>query len=257
MTTDNRPWLTGNIGQHSKFYGLWYGKKLANSIYAPGIDRFLIVDNYDPWITFTTAKILSSKLPTTMLLLGSKISHFDNKECLEWSVLNKKDLAINGSLVGRQFPGFVALLNEDAAFKAGWPVDYDSPERRKALRDIQEYALFALRAVYAVTISDATRNDLPLYDILETVGLENSLEDLTIPRDYSKSSIGIKKEILKIIYLSSTIDQALEEIESLWINKGKDLLGYKDTFYYILGLEQSDTLKNLDPDWDSFTRRAI
>ena len=257
MTLEKRPWLSGNLANHSKFYGLWFGRKLSNAIYAPGVDRFIVLDNFDPWLTLTTARILSSKLPTMVLLLGSKIKHFDNTECLEWSVLNKKNLSINGSTVGRQFPGFVPLLEEDSVEKLGWPSDYSNLERKKILIDLQEYALFTLRTVYAVTIADAMRNDLPLYEILETVGLEHTLENLDLPYDYSKSNIGIKKNILKILYLSESIDEALKEIENLWISFGNDLTNYKDTFYYILGLEQSENLKNLEPDWDAFTRRAI
>ena len=70
------PWLKGNVSHHARFYSSWYGKKNANAIYAPGLDRFLLVDNYDLWLTMEVARILSSKIPTQVFLLAKDVPEF-------------------------------------------------------------------------------------------------------------------------------------------------------------------------------------
>lgn len=257
MQQSDTPWLLGNRGAHAKFYGLWYGRNLSNAIYSPGLDRFLLLDNFDLWITLETARILSSKLPTQVFLLGKDVLQFDNRDCLEYAVFNKADMAVNDSMVGRQFSGISPLLDKNAVYKAGWPIDYVSTEKRIQLTNLRNYSFFCLRAVYAVKIADALRNDLPLAEILESVGCDDLAEHLSLPKDYSTSSRGLKKSIMRILYLSQHEDQALTEIETLWMHEGKNLPNYRDTFHYILGLEASEQAKTVAVDYDEFTRRAV
>jgi hypothetical protein len=257
MQQNDKPWLLGNRGAHAKFYGLWYGRNLANAIYSPGLDRFLLIDGYDLWLTLETARVLSSKLPTQVFLLGKDVLEFDNKNCLEYAVFNKKDMAINDSMVGRQFPGVSPLLEKNSVYHAGWPVDYTATEKRVELANLRNYAFFCLRAVYAAKIADALRNDLPLSEILSNVGCEDLAQGLSLPTDYSDASIGLKKSIMRILYLSKNEDEALASIEDLWLNDGKNLPNFRDTFHYVLGLEASDKAKNASVDYDGFTRRAV
>jgi hypothetical protein len=257
MQSNDKPWLLGNRGAHAKFYGLWYGRNLANAIYCPGLDRFLLIDGYDLWVTLETARVLSSKIPTQVFLLGKDVIEFDNKNCLEYAVFNKKDMAINDSMVGRQFPGVSPLLEKNSVYKVGWPVDYTSTEKRMELTNLRYYSFFCLRAVYAAKIADALRNDLPLAEILENVGCESLAENLSLPRDYSDSASGLKRSIMKILYLSQNEDQALSEIESLWMNEGRNLPNFRETFHYVLGLDATEEVKNTPVDYDGFTRRAV
>lgn len=257
MQQTDKPWLLGNRGAHAKFYGLWYGRNLSNAIYSPGLDRFLLLDSYDLWVTLETARVLSSKLPTQVFLLGKDVIEFDNKVCLEYSVFNKKDMSVNDSMVGRQFPGVSPLLDKNSVYRAGWPVDYTSTEKRMELSNLRSYAFFCLRSVYAVKIADALRNDLPLAEILESVGCGDVAQGLTLPRDYSDSPVGLKKSIMRILYLSQNEEQALTKIESIWMNEGRNLPNFRDTFHYVLGIEASDQAKGVSVDYDGFTRRAV
>ena len=68
---------------------LWIGitNLMHSGIYCQSFDRWLLINNQDFWITLETARVLSSKIATTVYVF----SHLDidNDDCLEYMLLNK------------------------------------------------------------------------------------------------------------------------------------------------------------------------
>lgn len=252
------PWLKGNVSHHARFYSAWYGKRNANAIYAPGLDRFLLVDNFDLWLTMEVARILSSKIPTQVFLLAKDVPEFDNTNCLETTIIDKRKYVINGSniLTARQVPSLHVLLEPDSVANVGTPRDYQTGTHKEMLDNLRSYSLFVLRNIHAITIADAIKNITPFEEMVKDY-LPNHIPDIRIPQDQSLSSKGIKKEIKSILYQSMSVKEALERIENVWYEFGYNLPEFRDMYYYYMGLEIPVRLKEQAIDETYFTPRAV
>lgn len=255
---NKEPWLKGNVSQHARFYSAWYGKKNANAIYAPGIDRFLLTDNFDLWLTMETARILSSKVPTQVFLLGKDVPEFDNTNCLETTIIDKRKYIINGSniLTARQVPSLHALLEPDSVANVGIPRDYQTGTHKEMLDNLRSYSLFVLRNIHAITIADSIKNITPFEEMVKDY-LPDHIPEIEIPQDQSLSTKGIKKEIKSILYTSLSVKEALERIEDVWFDYGYNLPDFRDMYYYFMGLEIPVRLKEQSVDEKYFTPRAV
>lgn len=253
-----KSWLTGNDSRHSRLYSSWYGKKNANAIYAPGLDRFLLVDNFDLWLTMEVARILSSKIPTQVFLLGKDVPEFDNTNCFETTIIDKRKYVINGSniLTARQVPSLHVLMEPDSVANVGIPRDYQTGTHKKMLDNLKSYSLFVLRNIHAITIADSIKNITPFEDMIKTY-LPDHIPDVKLPQDQSVVPNGIKNEIKSILYQSQSVKEALERIETVWFDYGYNLPGYRNMYYYYMGLDIPQRLKEQEINSNQFTPRAV
>lgn len=252
------PWLKGNVSHHARFYSSWYGKRNANAIYAPGLDRFLLVDNFDLWLTMEVARILSSKIPTQVFLLAKDVAEFDNSNCFETTIVDKRKYVINGSniLTARQVPSLHVLIEPDSVANVGIPRDYQTGTHKEMLDNLRSYSLFVLRNIHAITIADSIKNITPFEEMVKTY-LPNHIPDITLPQDQSFAPSSIKNEIKSVLYQSLSVSEALERIENIWYEYGYNLPEYRDMYYYYMGLETPARLKEQEVDRSYFTPRAV
>jgi len=132
-------------------------KKTA--IYCHQIDRFIISDDYDVWITFKTAKILSSKIASTVFILPKVDEEFNNETCISYSILNKTSHTRTNApeLITNQYPTLRHLhINENnGIIRMDIPEDYKNPEGVQSLIKLKNYANFVNKYAYATEFVNA------------------------------------------------------------------------------------------------------
>jgi hypothetical protein len=244
------PWLDTDTGFHKTFYPLSWHKKNSYAIFSPGIDRFLIIDNYDPWMLYETGKVLSSKVSTMVYILDKVTPDMTNETCINFTTRHKKSEKGYGSpmIMSHRQSASLSKIPKDMIVETGWPVDFIKEDRREIISKLQEYALFSLRVIYAITLSVNFRNFFPEKEYLDTFFHGQYPEDLKIYNDNSSAGQGMINVIKTILYESNSVESALTEIHTAWITySANDPSDTRHLFYQILGIPQPKELENLGP----------
>lgn len=214
-------------------------------IYSIGVDRFILLDKIDFWTTLQTAKVLSSKLPTIVFCLGKDIIDIDSEDILRYSINENEKYLVHQST--NQTPSVEKIENSNSVIKTIDSKDYS--DRKDILNDLVEYAYFTQRILYAVNMSDVMNN------VDDHTFFANMLsEDIPLDvRSSTKSYMpnGIVNAVRKVLYLSSSVEQAMEEIDILFRNSKSR---YKTDFYDLANVAKPMLRKN-NLDLGSFTAR--
>jgi hypothetical protein len=222
-----------------------------SGIYAQGIDRWLLVDGYDPWMTFETAKILSSKLPVLTFLLPNNIGSMTNQNCMNYYIFNK--LHIN---TGRQTPTFTRIWDPAQINYLGVPEDFKNEQGLAMLEKLQAFANFVHVVVYAASWMDASSNVDNTQDIAERFLPDGWSDTMFSNVDRSQTKNGMATEIKKILYNSNTIEEADSAIYNLWLTQSADIPWQRNAYYKILGRDVPQALSNL-PGTGKFTYFSV
>jgi hypothetical protein len=248
LPSSSKPWMSDEKPFCSTFYPLHWGKKNSYAIFSPGIDRFLIVDNFDPWILHETARVLSSKISTITYVLDQPTPHMTNETCLTFSTKHKIEERQYGgpTVMSHRQSGHMMKIKPGMVYEAGWPIDFEISERKEALLRLQEYARFTLRAIHALTIGSMFRNPFPEKYYMDTFFENEYPVELKVRADCTDAPDGMEKTIKNILYAADTLDQALEQIHHAWREyTWSDISGFRQAFYYSMGLTQPDDLEAL------------
>jgi hypothetical protein len=255
LTPDNKiepdkPWLSSSDGLRKTFYPLSWNKKNSYAIFSPGIDRFLIVDNYDLWIVYETGKVISSKVSNMVYVLDQDTPEMTNKTCLNFSTFHKKDEKGFGSpgIMTHRQSAALSKIPKDRVVETGWPLDFAQGERKDMLMKLQEYTLFSLRVIYAITLAVNFKNFFPEKEYLDVFFQGQFPEDFKSHYDTTTAEQGMISLIKTILYDANSVDDALASIHNAWLTHSKhDPSGARQTFYKILGIPQPAELAALGP----------
>ena len=224
--------------RYDNFYRHFYvnskGEKRKNGIFAPGVDRFILIDDHDFWMTLQTAEILSSKLPTIAYMLPPSAGNIDNTNCINFTIFDKSSQKIGPSpiIAARQHPLLKFLYDVDSIVDAGIPEDY--LDNTEILQRIMNYAQFVQQQVYVLNITDAFYNIVNT-DRFANLYIDNAwLENISTKIDRSKFDKGAFFELRKILYLSNSIEEAEEKIIDFWLNNSTDQVYLMIGYYKIL-----------------------
>lgn len=248
VSADKKPWLDHEDPYLKTFYPLSWGKENSYALFSPGIDRFILVDTYDPWIMLETSRVLSSKISNIVYVLDQQSIEFDNDDCLYYSTKNKVNEKIYGgpTIMSHRQNSFMMKMQPGSIIRTSWPIDFTKPERKNALLKLKEYSEFCLRAMHALSIAFNFKNPFPEKNYLETFFRDEFPEDFTIRPDSTDCKEGMELLIKNILYTANTLEDALQQIEDAWRKYSqKDFLGYRQTFYYVMGLKQPADLEAL------------
>jgi len=246
----DKPWLDAIDGFHKTFYPPSWNKKNSYTIFSPGIDRFLVVDNYDPWVLYETGKVLSSKVSNMVYVLDQITPDMTNETCLNFSTLHKKNEKGYGSpvIMAHRQSSSLSKIPKNMVVEVGWPIDFIQGERKVALIKLQEYVLFSLRVIYAVTLAVNFRNFFPEKEYLDVFFHNQFPKDFKIHYDTTTAEQGIISLIKTILYDAESVETALILIADAWLTHSKDdPSGTRQLFYYILGIHQPKELEELGP----------
>jgi hypothetical protein len=249
-TESEKPWLDAIEGLHKTFYPLSWNKPNSYAIFSPGVDRFIVVDNYDPWMLYETGKVLSSKVSNMVYVLDQVTPDMNNETCLNFSTLHKKNEKSYGSpiIMAHRQSASLSKIPKDMVVNVGWPSDFSQGERKDMLVKLQEYTLFSLRVIYAVTLSVNFRNFFPEKEYLDVFFHNQFPSDFKVHYDTTTAEQGIIAVIKTILYDSDSVETALLAIHNAWIQHSiNDPSGTRQLFYQILGIRQPDELEKIGP----------
>jgi hypothetical protein len=142
----------------------------------------------------------------------------------------------------------LSKIPKDMVVNIGWAEDFLYGERRDILIKLQEYALFSLRVIYAITLSVNFRNFFPEKEYLDVFFHKQFPADFKVHYDTTTAEQGIINVIKTILYDSDSVDTALTAIHAAWAQYSiNDPSGARQLFYQILGIYQPTELKNIGP----------
>jgi len=243
-----RPWNDPNTGLCKTIYPLSWGKQNSYALFSPGIDRFFLVDSFDPWIMLETSRILSSKISNILYILDKQTPLFDNSNCFYYTTKHKMNEKYYGgpTVMSHRQSSFMMKIQPEMVIKTEWPIDFRSEDRNSVLLRLQDYSQFVLRVIHSITAAVSLRNSFPEKHYIENYFKNFSPSNFTARPDTTTSSDGIEHVIKNILYDSDTIQDALENIHESWRKYSwEDVLGIRQTFYTYSGIDQPEDLKNL------------
>lgn len=201
-----------------QYYKTPNGDSRKYGIFAPGLDRFILIDDIDHWMVLETAEILSSKIPTMAYILPPLDFNIDNSNCLTYTLYNKTQERIGARLtsIGRQNPALKVIGDKGKLVCEGFPEDYKTEEKQEILKRLQEYAQYVLNHVYAINMVNAFFNPWNSKNFLEKY-IGNDIPNFKTMVDRSTSASGVLNELRNALYLSVTIEEADERIIQIWL----------------------------------------
>lgn len=244
MTTP--PWLDSTTAPYLKFYHYDSTRKNTSAIYAPALDRFILVDNCDFWVVFEVAKIMSSKIATQVFLLTPDVLQFTNDSCVEYTINDKSQYIINGSNIvsARQTPILNTAIGSSAVVNVGLPDDFQNSHCRTELEQLLEYVRFVLRCVHAINFTDGFVHVPSIEEMLRTYCPELVPAELDISLNYTSIPGGMKQHVKSILYDADSVDDALGRINAAWEKYSiYNNPVFKEIFNYFLGAGQVPQLK--------------
>ena len=206
-------------------------------IYGQGVDRWILVDSYDPWITHETAKILSSKLPVITYSIPNNTRGMNNANCMEYYIFNKTNQRNGQGAVGlgKQTPIMLKIWDHNQITKVGYPPDYNNEEGLQALANLKRFANYVHRAVYAAELMNISSNFDDTQEYAEKFIPVAWADTVWVNADRSGTSDGMCSEIKRILYMAQTPEEAEQKIVDLWYEKSGDLPWQRAAYYRILG----------------------
>ena len=206
-------------------------KKRKYGIFAPGLDRFILIDPADYWMLLETAEILSSKLPTMVYMLPTLDFDLNNDNCLDYTMYNKTQEKIGPSniAIGRQNPSLKYMFDENKIVFAGVPEDYKTEEKQEIINRLQRFAKYVQKRVYALNLTEAIFNSYNRKHFLEKYAKSEWYENFQIKPDRSETEKGTLFEIKNALYLASSIEDAEDRIKQIWLTQ------YREQQYLIFG----------------------
>lgn len=241
----NRPW--------AEYYPANKNAPNRYALFSPVFDRFLLVDNLDPWLLFETGKLLSSKVLTVTYIL--KADQLTNDNCLYFGTQHKRNETLYGasSLTSIKQSASMSFLKSNEIIEKGWSSEFEDPARKQALKNLQEYALFVLKCTHAITIAESYRNLWPDAKYLAEFFTDTSPEEFKIQYDPTTAPKGMMNEIKNILYHADTLSDATAQVHQAWATYSlNDNANFRDLFYSASGIEPpklNSTVKNSYTFW--------
>ena len=113
------------------------------ALYAPAVERFLLVERYNPMVFLQTGYVLSSKISGVIFLLPENEKHpaMTTESCLLFSLSHAKynqEVNVHGI---RPIPT-MSLLKHNKIIKLKEPKEFGTNKKKEMLIKLQSYAIF-------------------------------------------------------------------------------------------------------------------
>jgi predicted RNA-binding protein with TRAM domain len=192
------------------------GSRKKNGIYCQQIDRWILIDDYDMWITFKTAQALSSKLATTVYVLSEDIAGMTNLNCLNYSMMNKtifkrKNVA---DLIQNQTPTMKKLV-EGNIVEVGIPEDYKSGDGIRQLKKMKNFVNFVNKTIYGIEICNS-KNWIDNKTVSTTFHPTEWSEVISAYEHRSESDKSVFSEVNRILYFADSVNDIKEQMQVLF-----------------------------------------
>jgi len=203
-----------------------------SGIYCPGINRWLLVDYYDSWVTFETAQVMSSKIASMVYLLPGNIEAMTNENCLSYSInTTSKQRQKKGNvadLISSQIPSLRIMMTQPEW--VGPPTDFNFNHKDASVTALKEYAEYVRACLFASKITQATLAHTDMLDFSTAFLPTEWTDQVTLYSDNSDTPCGVLKEIKKILYFGKSLQDAKSQIHDLLERNYLDCSGLVSRF---------------------------
>ncbi len=233
---------------YKNFYVNKNGSRKKFAIFAPGLDRFILTDNYDRLILLQIAEILSSKLPTIVYLLPEDATNLNDSNCINYTIFDKTQQKILSSpiMAARQQPITKYLSDRAKIIEVGIPKDYVN--NMEILDRLAEYAYFVKQNVYAINQTEDFCNTFDTSKFANQYLDSSWFNQVSVKSDFSNLKNGVFFELKQILYLSNSVEEAERNIINLWKCNSEDQDHLMRGYYRMLGVPVPDTLSTKSDD---------
>ena len=195
----------------------YYSKndRKVNGIYCQQLDRWVLIDCYDIWITFKTAQTLSSKIATAVYILPENKIGMTNNNCMNYSIFDKTEMKRRNvsELLQNQTPTLKRLSSKNL-IKAGLPEEFKDFEGLEYLQKLKQFTEYVNKIVYGIEICNA-RAWADNTTIPNTYFPNSWIENISTYHDRTNSKKGFFGDFYPILYFSNSIEEARQSINSL------------------------------------------
>lgn len=216
-------------------------------IYSVGFDRFILLDDKDIWIMLECAELLSSKISTVVYIIPKDEPELSSNNCHEFSLIDSRSqkTATTALLFSALTPSVRSLLAH-SLIKKGNAIP---PE-------IIRYAKFVYLHCFALNFTEA----ISKYD-------ENSkfskkyldskwVTGLSVNDTRDDLPGGIYFQIRKVLYTSTSVEEAEDRITNLWLEHSADQPWVRDLYFKILDKPQPESFPSIKSNFGKYTGYA-
>lgn len=205
----------------------------TTGIYCQTLDRSLLVDDRDFWITLETAKVLSSKVATTVYVFPPPYE-MTNENCHLYSIWDKTAEKRDSSpdVILSQMPTLRLFREHNRIYQADFPEDFLSPAGGGFIFRLKAFANYCHTVLTAVEISSALTSHKSFMQFSRTYLPDDMTMDLSAFNAGAKAEIDFRTEVKRILYHANDKLEASANINRAIFGKGfaKDR-AMIDTFY--------------------------
>lgn len=186
-----------------------YDSTRSFGIYVHGTNRFILVDNNDLWITMETAKVLSSKVVSSVCVLPPGTCNvITNDNCMSYTIFNELESANLPLTIIRQLPTLRIYDRPDVVGIDNAQVDIPLED----LIELKEFAAYTHKVVYALKILKTLFNTYENRQFAETMCDERWLAGLTSREDASMTPNGTFNKLFRIFYMADSVIEAKQQL---------------------------------------------
>lgn len=229
-----------------KLYITTSGEHRKYGIYSPGLDRFILIDSNDVWVTLQTAELLSSKIPTVAYVLSDQAVDINNDNCINFSILSKTNQKIGPSTISiaRQQPQLNFLNNNNIIVDSGLPVDFLSSEKQQYLVELKDFSMYVHKLSYVINILEASYNSFNNKNFVNKY-LPTEWHTLEVCSDRSQSPISVFDAIRQDVYLGNSVVEINTLIKQTWISHILEQGPVMARFYELLSQPVPEELSSM------------
>jgi hypothetical protein len=227
---------------YKNFYVNKNGSRKKFAIFAPGLDRFILIDNYDRLILLQIAEILSSKIPTMVYVLPEDTGNLNDSNCMSYTIFDKTQQKVLSSpiMAARQQPITKFLSNEAKIVEVGIPKDYVN--NIEILDRLAEYVYFVKKNMYAINQTEDFCNAFDTSKFANQYLDSTWIDQVSIKSDFSNLKNGVFFELKQILYFSNSVEEAELNIINLWKCNSEDQDHLMRGYYKMLGVKVPEIL---------------
>jgi hypothetical protein len=221
----------------NQLYKTVYDPARVNGIYCYGLNRFVLIDTDDIWITLKTAQILSSKIVASacVLPLGSS-DIINNENCLLHTIISEEPENSKGV---SQIP-LLRIYNQLANIKSvGLPEEATDDRIMTAITELQEFGRYTNRVIYFLKFYEAMYNTESHGTILNELGNSRWTNELVCPMDLTRDQVSLNQQVQRILYLSNDLSDVRLQLTNMFKTYTVENYSYNIVSRYVAPLVTS------------------
>jgi hypothetical protein len=190
-----------------------YNSNTYYGLYSIPIRRFLLVDYYNIFALFNTARVLSSKINTVLFILPgqNRLPKINNDNCLRFTFQHNRFQSETTGHNIKQSPT-ATILRADLSvklIKANLPAEFDDEDRRKKILETQSYAQYINSCMHAIMLTSM---------IYQQIYIEQEHNEYNSFLFNKPQEPTLTTKIMNILSFANDINEAQSQIKTFWLN---------------------------------------